>query len=530
MDRRTMAVTAMALLAVAAVMAASCPTDAATADDIQITPPEYVSEDGVKLTIANAGQSTFRIYIYNSSDSYLVMDVSGSSPSAYVKLSFSQSSDILLPDRMTDTGHIATVDVTVSVGEYDQSPVETATVVLDFRDMSDQSSRFEIPIKVTIDVRSAYYSADGNNKFLGLIPNDLDGALGSEWFTATVTIVAWVLIAYIVCLLVIPVFAKAFSRNSDEERRRMKRTLTSLVLVLIAILSINQCLTILGAGPEIRDGFNTLSNVLYIVIFSLMAWTVFVFVITALVRGMEKGTDSAVDVSIIPLFKMLGKIVISVLAVASILALFGVDLNGILVSAGVVTLGITLGAQNILNQFFSGIVLLSTRPFKKGDFVKIGGEVYIVRKVKLMFTEFDNWDKDQVVTIPNNVVSGGTIVNMTAEDSEARTYVYVNVVYGSDIERAQELMVQAAMEHPHVIKDGSRPLPSTRLTNVQGNAMELRLAAYVDDFDSAGGYAGQMRTRIYELFDQNAIMIPPNRMEIVVDGRRRDDDTTPDDQ
>ena len=240
------------------------------------------------------------------------------------------------------------------------------------------------------------------------------------------------------------------------------------------------------------------------------------------------------DSSLIPLFKMIGKIVITVSAAAAILALFGVDLTGILLSAGVITLGITLGAQNILNQFFSGIVLLSTRPFKKGDFVQINGTVYIVRKVKLMFTEFDNWDKDQVVTIPNNIVSGGTIVNMTREDDEARTYVYMTVAYGSDLKKAQELMVQAAMEHPHVIKDGTRSPPSTRLTNFLDSSIELRLAAYVDDFDSSGSYAGQLRERILQLFDENGIEIPFNKMDIVLqypcDGRRKDDDTTPEGQ
>ena len=179
-------------------------------------------------------------------------------------------------------------------------------------------------------------------------------------------------------------------------------------------------------------------------------------------------------------------------------------------------------------------MLLSTRPFKKGDFVNISGQVYIVRKVKLMFTEFDNWDQDQVVTIPNNIVSGGTIVNMTAENPDTRTYVYMTVSYGSDLKKAQELMVQAAMEHPHVIKDGSRSLPSTRLTNFLSSSIELRLAAYVDDFDSSGTYAGQMRERIFQLFEENGIEIPFNKLDIVVqtpcDGKRKDDDTTPEGQ
>ena len=531
MNSRNMAI--MALVVVAFLVAAPlCAdgSDAATSEDISLTLPDP-SSDRVDVTVGNGGSQSFTLFLYNESDQYLRVTASGSSDSDHVDITASVSGDYLLPAGISDSGHILSVDVTVSVDRYDDSPTETGTVTLTFVDMAGEDV-FEIPVGIDISVDSAYYSADGNNKFLGMIPNTLDGALGSEWFTAIVTIIVWVLISYVVCRLLIPLFVRIFTHNnSDDEGRKVRKNLTTLIVLLIIVLSINQCLTILGAGPEIRDGFGVLSSALYIIIGAMMAWTVFVFIISAILKGAEKGTDSSVDSSLIPLFKMIGKIVIAVCAAAAVLALFGVDLTGILLSAGVITLGITLGAQNILNQFFSGIVLLSTRPFKKGDFVQINGTVYIVRKVKLMFTEFDNWDKDQVVTIPNNIVSGGTIVNMTCEDDEARTYVYMTVAYGSDLKKAQKLMVQAAMEHPHVIKDGTRSPPSTRLTNFLDSSIELRLAAYVDDFDSSGTYAGQLREMILQLFDENGIEIPFNKMDIVLqypcDGRRKDDDTTP---
>lgn len=535
MNSRNIALVALALAAVLfLVPVCSEQSDAVSSEDISLTLPDSTG-DSVSITVGNGGSTDFRFYVYNNSDQYLYMTAEGASDSDFVDVSATVGGEYLLPYGASDTGHILPVDVHVSVGRYDESPTESGSIILTFADMAGSGETFEVTVGIQITVDSAYYSADGNNKFLGIIPNTLDGALWSEWFTAIVTLVAWLVITYIVCMVLIPVFVRIFThRSPDEDSRKVRKNLTSLIVLLITVLSINQCLTILGASPELRDAFGMLSGVLYIAIGALMAWTVFVFIITVVLKSAERGTDSSVDSSLIPLFKMIGKIVIAVSAAAAILALFGVDLTGILLSAGVITLGITLGAQNILNQFFSGIVLLSTRPFKKGDFVQINGTVYIVRKVKLMFTEFDNWDKDQVVTIPNNIVSGGTIVNMTREDDEARTYVYMTVAYGSDLKKAQELMVQAAMEHPHVIKDGTRSPPSTRLTNFLDSSIELRLAAYVDDFDSSGSYAGQLRERILQLFDENGIEIPFNKMDIVLqypcDGRRKDDDTTPEGQ
>lgn len=524
-SRRTAVLSLAVVLALIMVPLCADGSDAIASDDIKLTLPG--GADSVSVEVGNGSSTTFTVYVYNNTTEYYVMEFSTASDNGRVSVSATSDKDILGPVNGSGFDHIATVDVTVEVDSYMQEPSATAQLVLMFLDMADSSVIHEEAVDIAITIDSSYYSTDGNNKFLGVFPNTLDGILGSEWITAVATVIVWVVIAWIVCLLAIPLFTRIFTgRKPEEDRRRTKKTLTGLITFLIAVLAVNQCLTILGVSPEARSTVEMVSNILYIVIGAMIAWIVYVFVITGVVKGLEKGSDSAVDASILPLFKMIGKIIIAVCAVGSILAIFGVDLSGILVSAGVITLGITLGAQSILNQFFSGIVLLSTRPFKKGDFVKINNEVYIVRKVKLMFTEFDNWDKDQVVTIPNNVVSGGTIVNMTAESPEARAYVYVNVVYGTDVKKAQRLMVQAAMEHPHVIKDGSRSVPSTRLTNVQGNAVELRLAAYVDDFDSAGSYAGEIRSRIYELFDQNGIRIPPNAVEIVVDERRLDDMTS----
>ncbi len=523
MDKKNAAILSLVLIfAMITVPLCADDSEAATSGDISLTLPESGVEP-VFITVGNGGTETFRMYVYNTSSDHLVMISSASSDSRYVTMSTTQSSDILQPVGTSEMGHIVIVDVEVSVDRYDDSPVEEGSVMLTFRQMDDPNQIFEIVVDVVVDVDSLYYSADGNNKFLGLFPNTFSGIMGSEWVTVLVTIVVWVVISFIACQIIIPLFTKLFTRgNSDDDRRRIKKMLTNLVMALIVVLSINQCLTILGAGPEIRDSFGTLSSVLYLVIGALMTWTVYVFVISSLIKRMEKGINSVIDTSLIPLFKMIGKIAIAVCAVGSILAIFGVDLNGILVSAGIITLGITLGAQNILNQFFSGIVLLSTRPFRNGDFVKISGEVYIVREVKLMFTEFDNRDMDQIVTIPNNVVSGGTIVNMTSEDKEARAYVYVNVMYGTDVKRAQELMVQAAMEHPHIIKDGSRFMPSTRMIDVSGNAITLRLAAYTDDFDSTGGYEGELRAKIYQLFDENGILLPPNVIGVHIESDGRD--------
>lgn len=524
MDRRSIfAMMAMVLLASCLVPLALEDGDALVDDDV------VVLIDGDRtmvkdVTVGSGSSSSFNVIVFNNSDY----------PLAFSAKSTTDGVTTIATEVMGANGSVIDPNshiefaVTVSADKYVEKGSETGLMTMKFTDNTGVTAvTKEVIINITVE--SEFGSDDQYNKFFGAIPNTLDGFLGSAAFAAIVTLLVWIVVSIIATSIVVPLLTRVVgTRKSDDEKKAIRRSLTKLVTALIAIVAINQCIRIVGAGADICQAVGLVSNILYVVICAGIAWIVYMFVVTAVLKGIESASDVGVDSSLIPLFKMLGQMIIAVGSVAAILAMFGVDLTGILLSAGVITLGITMGAQNTLSQFFSGIVLLSTRPFRKGDFVKIGGEVYIVRRVKLMFTEFDNWDKDQVVTIPNNVVSNGTIVNMTGESSDARIFVYVTVEYGSDLKKVSEIMVQAAMEHDHVIKDGSRSMPSTRLTNLLESGIEFRLAAFVDDFDSTGGIAGDIRTRIVELCRENDIEIPYNKLDVNIlntcDGKLREGD------
>lgn len=256
---------------------------------------------------------------------------------------------------------------------------------------------------------------------------------------------------------------------------------------------------------------------------------VYLFIVTAFLKGINEAAEvDGMDMSLLPLFKMIGKLVIIVFAVCAALAAFGVDFAGIMVSAGVVTLGITLGAQEILGQFFSGIVLLASRPFKKGDFIQINGTTYRVRKVRLMYTELENWDFDQIVTMPNNTVSAATLVNLSSMDyRRTRVFIYVDVAYGTDIDKAKASLEAAGRKHPHVINDGSCIPPNARVTEFADSGVTMRLACYVDDFNNSAHYAGQIRELVYKQLNEDGIEIPYNRIQVDVltnpsDHRRAD--------
>ncbi len=471
-----------------------------------------VDEGDISLTISGGKSDTVKLYITNTTTSPIALGVKTTGFNDDV------STDVVAPSLLTakdGDNYVSTIEVTISIDSYAGNGSTEGDIVITTRDTTGSGPNvFTIPVYLTLE--SAYTEGDAYNKFFGIFPNTLGAPLDTPWATAAITFTIWIILTIIVSEIVIPMFTKLVgNRKTKEEKKSLRNHLTETITALMIVIALNECAQIVGADPEILYVIQGISTVLYIILGAIIIWQVYMFVVTAFLSGLdERAGIDGMDMSLLPLFKMVGKLVLCVVGVCAALSAFGVDLAGIMVSAGVITLGITLGAQNTLNQFFSGIVLLATRPFKKDDFVSITGNVYIVRKVRLMYTEFYNWDIDQTVTIPNNIVSSSTIVNLTTHPQRTRVFAYVDVAYGSDIDQTKACLETAGMKHPNVIKDGSCTMPSARLIDFGASGIRFRLACYVDSFDNSSHYTGQLRELIYKEFNDNGIEIPYSRIQV----------------
>ena len=515
--------------------------DADTSDSVIIN-VDGASCCSVQVDMDSGSVETVVLYVTNHSSSYLSLDVPRLDTdvldvTSTVKVGGTES-NIIYPSGDSEGRHIAIITLSFQTDRLADTQTFSGNITLTFTDLGlspDQDNVFTKDVPITVNVNSVYTSEGSYNQFFGLFPNTLPAPFNQPWVTAVITFVLWIIISVIVCEAVIPLFTKLVgTRKTPAEKKSIRSTLTKTISVLMIVVAINECLNIVGTSAEIMSVVSTWSLVFYVIIGAILSWQIYMFIVTAIINGLDEAADiDGIDNSLIPLFKMLGRLVICVLAATIILAAFGVDLAGIMVSAGVITLGITFGAQEIISQFFSGIMLLATRPFKKGDYISLNGTTYIVHKVKVMYTEFENWDKDQIITMPNNAVTAATMINYTKGDPRTRIFIYMSVAYNADLTLAKELMIQAANMHPHVIKDKTCIPPNTRLTNFLDSGIEYRLACYVDDYDLSAHYAGQIREIIYKLFKDNNIEIPYNRLQIDIlsdcDGRKRASDATPDD-
>ncbi len=224
----------------------------------------------------------------------------------------------------------------------------------------------------------------------------------------------------------------------------------------------------------------------------------------------------AVNPDVVHLVRRIYIIAVVVVLVFTILDLLKVPLAAFAFISGAIAIGVGFGAQNIINNFISGWILMWERPIRIGDFLEIGDTRGTVEAINTRSTRIRRIDGVHLL-IPNSHLLENMVVNWTLVDRLTRTGVRVGVAYGSPVRRVAELMEQAATEHADVLDE---PKPLVIFEDFGDNALIFDLAVWV----LAGGdrdlrqVRSDIRFRIDELFREHGITIAFPQRDVHVDG------------
>ncbi|MBS3929333.1 MAG: mechanosensitive ion channel [Sphingomonadales bacterium] len=214
-----------------------------------------------------------------------------------------------------------------------------------------------------------------------------------------------------------------------------------------------------------------------------------------------------------PTQQLLGEKLASI-AVWIVLALVGIDFLGIKLTAltvfsGAMGLAVGFGLQKTFGNLISGIILLMDRSIKPGDVIAVGtGSDKTVGQVsRIGIRAVSVITRDQIeFLIPNELLMTSTVENWSFSTRDVRLKVPVGIAYGSDVELAERLMLQAANEHPRVHPD---PQPSVWLTAFGDSAIQFEIQLWIDDPEAGvGNIRSDVLKRIWGLFGEHGVHLP----------------------
>lgn len=201
------------------------------------------------------------------------------------------------------------------------------------------------------------------------------------------------------------------------------------------------------------------------------------------------------------------------------LELLQVPLAAFAFVSGAVAIGFGFGAQNIINNFISGWILMWERPIKLGDFLELGDVRGTVEAINTRSTRIRRVDGVHLL-VPNSHLLETTVTNWTLIDNLVRTSVVVGVAYGSDVELVRRLLEQAASEHDSVLRD---PEWAVIFDDFGDSSLVFELTIWVYSNAERGLrlIRSDLRYRIDALFRQNDVVISFPQRDVHVDGEVR---------
>ncbi len=182
----------------------------------------------------------------------------------------------------------------------------------------------------------------------------------------------------------------------------------------------------------------------------------------------------------------------------------GLDLSGLTVIFGLLSVGIGFGLQNIVSNFISGLVLLFERPIRVGDRVIVGEHEGDVEEINIRSTTIRTLQNISVI-VPNSEFTSQNVINWSHGDRRVRLPINVGVSYGSDLDAVNQALLDVAAENPKIMKV---PKPEVHHTNFGNSSWDMRLWAWIKNPKEHAQIRSELHGAIIKKFRENNIEIP----------------------
>lgn len=154
-------------------------------------------------------------------------------------------------------------------------------------------------------------------------------------------------------------------------------------------------------------------------------------------------------------FKLAVKLILYFISAVIVVDTLGISPTSFIAAFSVVGLAASLAVQGTLSNIAGGIMVLVSKPFKRGDYIKVDDEEGTVAQISLVHTKFVTID-NKMVYIPNSKIADSKIINYTAQEKR-RVDIEICASYDSPIETVRAALLNAAESTQFIIDKPQKP-------------------------------------------------------------------------
>ena len=151
-----------------------------------------------------------------------------------------------------------------------------------------------------------------------------------------------------------------------------------------------------------------------------------------------------------------------VLVVGVVMSTLHISLTNLTWVVSALSVGIGFGLQAIVQNFISGLILLTERPVKVGDWVSLAGVEGDIRRINVRATEIQMSDRSTVI-VPNSQFITQNVRNVTMGNALGVVGITLTLPLETDVLQIRELLLQAFTEHEAIL---DAPAPSVNFKDL----------------------------------------------------------------
>ena len=248
-----------------------------------------------------------------------------------------------------------------------------------------------------------------------------------------------------------------------------------------------------------------LPTIIESILIVIIGWQVINIVLSIIKKMMLKSKLENIVVTFVnSILNIAFKIILVIIAISH-LGVNTASLVTVLATAGA---AVVLGLKDSLSGIASGIIILVTKPFKQGDYIKVNNYEGYVTKIEIMDTYLLT-RLNETVVIPNNQVTTNTLINYSTKGLR-KVSLSFDVHYSSDIAHVKEVIKVVLDQHPLIEKRDDYYI---KVTGYKDSSIEITIKVWTA-VDHYFNVLEDLTEQVKIAFDKENIQIPYNQMDI----------------
>lgn len=187
----------------------------------------------------------------------------------------------------------------------------------------------------------------------------------------------------------------------------------------------------------------------------------------------------------------------------------GIKATSFIALLGAMGLAIGMALQGTLQNFAGGVIILLMKPFKVGDYIECGNFKGYIQEIRIFHTVMRPFN-GRTIVIPNSELSNKSLINHTKEDM-IRLDVVASVAYGSDLQKAREVLMQVINDDPLVLHEPKPPVVAVSELGESSVDLSMWMWVKTDDYWTVWM---RIRENVYNALRRNDISIPFPQVDV----------------